>query len=484
MIQFDYDASARRGIITGDEDVISEVTEHFSYENPGAKFARRIGRYIPERSYLITPTRRYDEGLTITIKTYIEKNFPGTEINISDQLQKVLNPKFGGVISANLTFELRDYQKDIVDLCIQKGRGVVLLATAGGKTLTFANLLQSIYNSTSNKDTWKVLIIVPDLGLVNQTCGDFQKYGVTFTYSKWTGNNELYLGSNVIIANLGILQSKNTDTEWIKFIDLLIIDEVHKLRKDNKINKIVKSIKTSRKFGFTGTLPEETQDQWNIIGKIGDVLFEKRSFELREESYVANAEASIFNITYNKKLVYDIKNLTDPGAWYRMEQEFIQENKFRNEFIGKICKGLNNNVLVLIDLIAHGENLYSTISSICPNKQVFFIRGDVEVEDRDKVKQIMEKDNNVICIAISKIFSTGISINNIHYIVFAGGGKAKVKILQSIGRGLRLHANKEKLVLIDIADQLKYAGEHSDRRLELYKNERIITKSYTFKETV
>lgn len=484
MIQFDYDAKDRRAKILGDESIIAEVTEHFSYENPGAKFARKIGRFIPERSYFITPTRRFDEGLTNTIKSYIDKNFPGTEIQVSDELQKVLNPQFDTTVSAQLQFELRDYQKDIVDLCIQKGRGVVLLATAGGKTLTFANLLQSIYNSTPKKDTWKVLVIVPDLGLVNQTFGDFQKYNVSFTYSKWTGNNELNLGSNVVIANLGILQSKNTDTDWVKFVDLLIIDEVHKLRKDNKINKLIKSVKTPRKFGFTGTLPEEQQDQWNIIGKIGDVLFEKRSFELREESYVANAEASIFNIIYNKKLVYDRENLTDPGAWYRMEQEFIQENIFRNNFIGKVCNGLKKNALVLIDLIAHGENLYNTIKSICPDKQVFFIRGEVEVEDRDKVKQIMETDNNVICIAISKIFSTGISINNIHYIVFAGGGKAKVKILQSIGRGLRLHANKQKLVLIDIADQLKYAGEHSDRRLELYKNERIITKSYTFKETV
>ena len=484
MIQFDYDAKDRRAKILGDESIIAEVTEHFSYENPGAKFARKIGRFIPERSYFITPTHRFDEGLTTTIKSYIEKNFPGTEIQISDELQKTLNPKFDNTLSAQLQFELRDYQKDIVDLCIDKGRGVVLLATAGGKTLTFANLLQSIYNGVPNKQTWKVLVIVPDLGLVNQTFGDFQKYNVTFTYSKWTGNNELNLGSNVVIANLGILQSKNTDTDWVKFVDLLIIDEVHKLRKDNKINKLIKSVKTPRKFGFTGTLPEELQDQWNIIGKIGDVLFEKRSFELREESYVANAEASIFNIIYNKILLYNREDLTDPGAWYRMEQEFIQENKFRNNFIGKICNGLKNNVLVLIDLIAHGENLYSTISSMCPDKQVFFIRGEVEVDDRDKIKQIMEKDNNVICIAISKIFSTGISINNIHYIVFAGGGKAKVKILQSIGRGLRLHANKEKLMLIDIADQLRYASEHSDRRLELYKNERIITKTYTFKETV
>lgn len=482
MINFDYDESIRRGVITGDTDIINWLTEHFSYENPGAKFTRRFNRFISERIYLITPTCRFDEGLVFVFRDAILKEYPDTVINITEKLQQIIQPKFANTYCANLSLDLRDYQKNIVDLCTHNGRGVVVLATAGGKTLTFAALLQSIYNTIQNKNTWKVVVLVPDLGLVNQTFEDFTKYGVNFTYTKWTGSAELDLGSNVIIANLGILQSKKTDTSWVKFIDILIVDEVHKLRKDNKINKIIKTIKTPRKFGFTGTLPDNLLDEYNIIGKIGPKIFEKRSFELRDDNYIANAEAMVFNINYKKLPIYSRALLTDPGAWYRMEQEFIRNSIYRNNIIGKLCSGVNNNCLILIDLISHGEILFNSIQNKYPNKQVFFIRGEVEVEDRDKVKRIMEVDNNVICIAISKIFSTGISINNIHYIIFAGGGKAKVKILQSVGRGLRLHVNKTKLIIFDLADQLKYGEEHSDRRLELYKSERIITKLYDLQE--
>jgi len=79
----------------------------------------------------------------------------------------------------------------------------------------------------------------------------------------------------------------------------------------------------------------------------------------------------------------------------------------------------------------------------------------------------------VICVAISKIFSTGINIKNLHYIVFAGGGKAKVKIIQSIGRGLRLHTDKKGVIIIDIADMLHYSNQHYMKRLTLYKGEKI-----------
>ena len=85
----------------------------------------------------------------------------------------------------------------------------------------------------------------------------------------------------------------------------------------------------------------------------------------------------------------------------------------------------------------------------------------------------MEKTKDVICIAISKIFSTGINIKNLHYIVFAGGGKAKVKIIQSIGRGLRLHKDKKGVIIIDIADMLYYGNQHYNKRLKLYKGEKI-----------
>ena len=115
-------------------------------------------------------------------------------------------------------------------------------------------------------------------------------------------------------------------------------------------------------------------------------------------------------------------------------------------------------------------------------KKIYFIRGEVDVEERDKVKRLIERDDNIICIAISRIFSTGISINNLHYIVFASGGKAKIKILQSIGRGLRLHESKNKLVVVDIADQLRYGEAHSDKRMQLYTEENINVKISNFYE--
>ena len=110
---------------------------------------------------------------------------------------------------------------------------------------------------------------------------------------------------------------------------------------------------------------------------------------------------------------------------------------------------------------------------ITKNKQVFFIRGEVAIDEREKVKKLMENTTNVVCIAISKIFSTGINIKNLHYIVFAGGGKAKIKIIQSIGRGLRLHKDKTGVIIIDIADMLHYSNQHYTKRLKLYKNEKI-----------
>ena len=89
----------------------------------------------------------------------------------------------------------------------------------------------------------------------------------------------------------------------------------------------------------------------------------------------------------------------------------------------------------------------------------------------------MEQQKDIIIIAISKIFSTGINIKNLHYIVFAGGGKAKIKIVQSIGRGLRLHSDKKELIIFDIADNLRYGQRHIEQRLSLYDSEHI---NYSF----
>jgi superfamily II DNA or RNA helicase len=252
---------------------------------------------------------------------------------------------------------------------------------------------------------------------------------------------------------------------------------VHKIRRGNEVNKILKKIKTPLRFGFTGTMPENLLDQWNIIGKIGPIIYEKNSYELRLENYVSSAVIQIIKLYYKedpfKDLVISSMNM------YREEQRFLLRNKFRNELLAKISCKLPKNVLILVDFIEHGETLYNVIKNMCGGKQIYFIRGEVEVAERDKIRKLMEENDDIVVVAISKIFSTGINIKNLHYIVFACGGKAKIKIVQSIGRGLRLHKDKDKLIIIDVADELKYSSAHMQKRIQLYEKEKI---NYTIKK--
>ena len=482
-LNFEWDSGRRQGLIKSES--LNQIREYFSVKNDAAKFARRFGgRFIPARKYTITPAGRFDVGLYKDILKFVTDNNVEDDINYTDTFKQHIKPGYTKHIPLQLNLKLRDYQEDIVNRCLKVGRGTVILATAGGKTLAMASLLESIYQQYDKND-FKAVIMVPDRGLVEQTYSDLKEYGVNFSISKWTGDDDLDLSTSVIICNLGILQSSKSDTSWVHHVDLCIIDEVHKMRQGNKINKIINKIHTPHRFGFTGTMPEELMDQWNIIGKIGPVLYEKNSASLREENYIAQVKAQIIDLKYEtqpKYVLYPSEPLT-PTKRYRREIDFIINSNFRNNIISKLSEKFDKNSLILIDYIEHGEILFDYIQQRCKDKKVYFIRGSVAVEDRDEIRQLMEISNDIVIIAISKIFSTGINIKNLHYIVFAGGGKAKIKTIQSIGRGLRLHKTKQELIIIDIGDDLMYGRQHLQKRIEHYNKEKICYGRRTIKET-
>lgn len=466
MISFEYFPNRKLCRMFGDN--FDAVREHFSTKNANAFFIKKMtGGFAPDRIYAITPTGLFEPGLFQSILRFIKSVYPNEEIIFDDKIKNVIKPDLNGcIIYDKLKLPLRDYQLEIVDHAIKRGRGIIALGTGGGKTLTIASLLSSFFEFKNKQ--MKCLLIVPDLSLVKQTFDDFLQYEVPFKITKWTGSIEPDLTSDVIIVNMGVLQSRYKEEKWIVGVDMLIVDECHKLKKGNKINKIISSVKTNYRFGLTGTLPDNKIDEWNIVGKIGDVCYTKNSYELRLESYLTNAEIKVLNISYKDKVINN--PLVNS---FRSELDFIYNNKFRNNIIKSISDKFNNNILILVNHIAHGEALYNHLSANLSNRSVYFIRGDVEVEERARVIKEMENNNNVVCVAISAIFSTGINIKNLHMIVFASGGKSFIRIIQSIGRGLRLNANKSKLVIIDIADNLKYSLSHSVRRQEIYTQEKI-----------
>lgn len=474
MIELDYCKTKQKGIIKG--ALLNEIREFFSEKNEAAKFLRHRFKFIPQRKYVITPTGRFYPGLTFEILNFLKQSYPSEKTLITKELLNAALPSFNltEIKSENLlklNLNLYDYQEDVVLRCLKSGRGTVVLATAGGKTLITSSLINHLKNTIfKNTPSFRCLFIVPSLSLVDQTVDKFREYGVDFTYSKWTGNNNLNISTDVIVCNVGILQSKKTDLSILKNIDLLIVDEVHMLRQSNNFNKIIDTTSTVHKFGFTGTLPESNVDKWNIIGKIGPVLYERKSYELRKDKFVSKAQVSILEINY-KTQPQHTHSVIDR---YRQEIDYTVNSEYRNKIISKLCNNAKNNILIMVDLIKHGEKLFHILKeNSTREKEIYFIQGSVDTDVREQIRKKMEYRNNVICIAISKIFSTGIDIKNLHYIIFAGGGKAKIKILQSIGRGLRLHKDKTVFSIIDLHDQLYYSSKHGEKRIQFYEQEKI-----------
>ena len=474
-VKFIYDP--KRKEVKIESEYFNNIREVFSVKNPGARYGR-FARFVPQRLYAITPAGYCGLGLVPAIVRYLkELNIPFEFIYdpvLEDVLKKIpfqIPTGYPSIKPLESKFELRDYQRDAFLKAINYGYGVIELATGGGKTLIIANVAYTALQLLQK--TEKVLIIVPDIGLVGQTYKDFVDYNFPMSsVTKWTGTHEIDLNARVVIANLGILQSKKSDLSWFTQVGMLIVDECHKLRHGNKVNKLLNKIPTHRCIGFTGTLPESDLDKWNIFNNLGPVIFKKTTTELREAAggeYIANAEALAICLQYDR-----IPDYTSVSAnqKYLFELDFIHNSEFRGKIIKNVVSKLHNNCLILVDHIAHGDNLYRVLTGL-EGKQVYFIQGSVEIEDRQKIQQLMELQNNVVCIAISKIFSTGISIKNIHYIMFAAGGKSKIKVLQSIGRGLRTHKDKDMLVLIDIVDDLIYGKKHYKKRKEFYEIEKI-----------
>ena len=473
-MKIDFDFKKNKACFIG--SVPSEIREHFSIANPAARFSRSW--FTPKRLYAISPNGYFDVGLVHEIKKFSsDRNFKSIEL--SENVNKVLTPSLKKPLIQRLNMPLRDYQESAVNNCMDSGRGICLMGTGAGKTLTMASLIDNFYLYSSNLKNFKCLVIVPDLSLVNQTYKEFKDYNVSFDVTMWTGSIKPDLDSNVFIANIAILQSKFSENEWLRDVDLVIIDEAHKLSKGNKIVKIVDLIRTNNKFGFTGTLPECNLDKWNVLGKIGPVLIEKSSYELRSNNYLVNVDIKILNINY--KMGNNVR-MGDSETAFSNELDYIYNSEYRNNLIKKTCDHYNNNILILVNHINHGEVLFKKLSEELNDKKVFFIRGDVDVNDREEVKRLMELSNNIICIAISAIFSTGVNISNIHYIIFASGGKSFVRTVQSIGRGLRLNQNKNKLLIFDFADNLYYGRKHSDRRKEIYDSEKISYTEHTILE--
>ena len=464
MIQLNL-LNNKQGEIISDSDTLDSIRSKFSISNPAHG---RGNKFAPARLYAITPSGRFDVGLLDDITAYLQSRQLLYKINSS--LEKVFNNGFENPIIKNYKLTYREHQEKSIKSALKKGRGVVVIPTAGGKTLIMSSIIESLRLNMNNPDT-KALVIVPSLQLVTQTAKDFEEYGME-KVTKWSGNNTPDENATTIVAGTQILLSNKTNLTILDDIDILLVDETHGLRRGNEINKIFNIIGSTYKFGFTGTMPPSLIDQWNIIGKIGPIIYEEKTEDLRNKNYVSNFKIIILNIKHQNTPNF-IRNVTRPAEAYNNEIDFLMNNARRNEIIAKLASRLNNNTIIMVDRIDHGVNIELELRKICKeDRPIYFIQGSTDIEEREKIRSLMENRSDVIAVAVSKIFSTGINIPNLHNIIFASAGKAKIKIMQSIGRALRLHPTKSMATIFDISDNTKYGKVHIQERIRLYETEK------------
>lgn len=472
-VVIDYDSGRKKGIII--TEYLASIREYFSVEDKNQAFKRRFAvGYRPQtRQYAITPQGRFEPRLLPVIIEYLQTLNIQLDIQIAEKFKNIYEPPVlkndeNEIVSLNLP--LRDYQRETVLSALTNRGGVIILPTSAGKTLVIATLIRSIQQQ---QNKCKTLILVPDIQLTSQTYSDFIEYGIPENeITRWTGSYEPDPQANIIISNSQILQSEKQDLTILNDVELLVVDEVHKVRHGNKVNKILDKIPAKYRFGLTGTLPDNKLDQWNICGKIGNIIYKKQSIDLREQNYISQVTVAVIKVSYANLPKFTQPSAASPTAGYEEEIQFLQTNVFRNNIITKIVNGVTANTLIMVDRIAHGEELLRVLKN-STTKQIYFVHGGIEIEEREVIRKLMEEQNDVICIAISKIFSTGINIKNLHNVVFAAIGKAKIKIIQSIGRSLRKHATKKRATIFDIGDNLRYGNAHLEQRLELYNNEKI-----------
>lgn len=390
-------------------------------------------------------------------------------------------------------FEFRHYQEEAIRKFFFEGygRGLIEVPTAGGKSFIIANF---IWNMMKNIDrSTKTLILVPSTQLVAQFYDDLIDYGYsTRDLAKFTGSltkkerleNDIST-AKVVIANR---QYVFKNMSKLPHFDVLFADEAHTAAADST-KKFIDSLDTKVKIGCSGTLPRDKYQKWKLAGMFGKTLYKVSITDLQEQGFISNVDITLVKVRSkqvdaDKSLLFSLntdvkfnKEAVDAGESDVMFNDaYIAEKEYFNKWYKDLYKpvfeylmSLNSNTLMLFDRIDIGTGLYEYAKELYAEKNVFYIDGSVDVHERERIRALFEQSDGNLLIAQNAVMSTGVNIKRLTNLVFLTSSKSFVRTIQSIGRTLRLHNEKDCAHIIDLSWNTKYSQRHLAERLKIYK---------------
>jgi len=377
----------------------------------------------------------------------------------------------------NLPFKIRDYQFDAVCTGIQRKNAILLSPTGSGKSLIIYVLMRYLLSSFE-KD---VLIIVPTTSLVEQMYNDFKTYG----YDVEKNCHRIYSGKDKNTTKRVIISTWQSiyrfQHDWFHRFGNVFGDECHGFKSKSLTTIMNKCTEAEYRFGTTGTLDGALTHELVLQGLFGKVYRVTSTRALQDNDTLAKLSIKRIILNYNEQVKKDFGKKT-----YQEELEFIVTNSKRNSFIKNLTLDLKGNTLLLYNYVEkHGKPLYKLIKDeVDETRKVFFVSGETAATDREAIRAIVEKQKDSITVASLGTFSTGINIRNLHNIVFASPSKSQIRVLQSIGRGLRKTDDGKSTALYDIIDDITWKSKknfgilHADERLRIYGREKFNHKTY------
>ena len=518
-------------IICRDNSAFDEIRNAFKVKNDSAFFSERYGYKAEEFLYAINKFGFFSPGLLFDVLSWIKtaygsakplvmsqncrqyiddyllplKNFCKDKFAISNisedvgrnsELRRLRQQQLDNGIPEKecvQPFEYRWYQEEAIKKFLFEGygRGLIEIPTAGGKSFIIANLIWNVLKNINRNA--KTLILVPNTQLVAQFYSDLINYGYDQRdIAKFTGSlnkkekqsNDIH-SAKIVIANRQYV-FKNKDK--LPHFDILFADEVHTTSADST-REFIDSLDTKVKIGCSGTLPRDKYAKWQLAGMFGRTLYKVSITDLQDQGFISNVDITLLkvrskSIDADKSLLFSLntsikfnKDAVEAGESDVMFNDaYIAEKAYFNKHYKDLYKPvfeyllkLNSNTLMLFDRIDIGTGLYEYAKQLYVDKHVFYIDGSVDVHERERIRALFEKSDGNLLIAQNAVMSTGVNIKRLTNLVFLTSSKSFVRTIQSIGRTLRLHNDKDCAHIIDISWNTKYSQRHLNERLKIYR---------------
>ena len=465
-----------------EKSLAQELSNYFTFFVPGYQFQPAYKNRLWDGKIRLADLRNFSiyRGLVPYIQKFCkEREYSldiDSNINVSENFSLIEAVEFIKTLNLPAEIEVRDYQLQSFVQAIRNKRTLILSPTGSGKSL----ILYLILRYLQEIDYKRGLLIVPTTSLVEQMYSDFASYG----YDSDQYCHRQYSGKEKNVHKLLTITTWQSiyklPAEYFEQFDFVMGDECH-LFKAKSLTTIMTGLKdASYRIGCTGTLDGTQTHRLVLEGLFGSVYQATTTKQLIDSKQLADFRIKCLILKYPEHLCKMSRQ------WdYNTEKEFIVLNKARNDFIKNLTLSLEGNTLVLFQLVEkHGKDLHDIIKNNAGKRHVFFVYGGTDVEIRESVRSITEKQNDAIIVASYGTFSTGINIRNLHNVVFASPSKSRVRNLQSIGRGLRIGDNKTEATLFDIADDFRigkhvnYTLKHFIERVKIYDDEKFNYKFY------